>query len=75
MVKNLVGAKHVVYDVLSQLDNTQVSANQILQKTGYRKRHTVMSALEYLVKNGYIVRYGTGNGVPYSYKVKNVLDS
>ncbi len=77
MNNNLTGARCIVYSIIRRYGGV-LSHNQLLQKTAYRKRQTVMEAVNYLVEHGYIDRTGTGNGTPYSYAVKekqNVLDT
>jgi hypothetical protein len=72
----LTGAKHIVYEVLCKITPGQVSVKQILQKTGYKDRRTVMRAVTWLVLNNYVDRSGSGSGTPYAYKVRdNVLDT
>jgi Fe2+ or Zn2+ uptake regulation protein len=72
--EKLTGARYVVYSVIRKSDGA-ISYHQILKKTGYKRIATVACTVNWLHANGYINRYGTGNGVPYRYEVKNVLDS
>lgn len=75
---NLSGARYAVYDVINTTPGKRLSHNQILMQTGYRRRGTILQAINWLVDNRFIRRHGTGNGVPYSYtpvRGHNVLDS
>lgn len=62
---NLRGSRHIIYEKIS--DAEEISYCQLRNKTGYTEK-TIVTAVRWLVDNGYLERYRPYSGVPFRYR-------